>query len=52
VPISDKNARAVITISKELKAALEEIAERENRSLSGQIVYILKEYIREKAGSQ
>lgn len=52
MPISDNNARAVITISKEMKQTLEQIAERENRSLSGLIVYILKQYIQDKAGSK
>ena len=42
--ISDKNTRMPLTIPKILKADLEEIAEKENRSLNNLIVTVLKEY--------
>ena len=43
--ISDKNIRTNITISKELKAILEDIAKEQNRSLNNLIITILKDYV-------
>lgn len=43
--ISDKNTRTTITISKELKKQLEEIAKEENRSLNNLMVTVLKNYV-------
>lgn len=43
--ISDKNTRTMITISKELKKQLEEIAKEENRSLNNLMVTVLKNYV-------
>lgn len=42
---TDINTRFVLTISKELKKQLEEIAKEQNRSLSNCIINILKENI-------
>lgn len=44
--ISDTNTRLLITIPKDLKQQLEDIAKDQNRSLSNLIVTILKEYIK------
>lgn len=46
--ISENSARAIVTLPKDLKARLEEIAKEQSRSLSGLIVYILKEYVKSK----
>lgn len=43
--ISKDNTRTLITLSKELKAELEQMAKDQNRSLNNLIVTILKEYI-------
>lgn len=43
--ISDKNTRTMITISKELKKQLKEIAKEENRSLNNLMVTVLKNYV-------
>ena len=43
--ISDKNTRTLITIPKELKTELEEIAKNQNRSFNNLIITILKDYI-------
>lgn len=43
--ISDKNTRTMMTISKELKKQLEEIAKEENRSLNNLMVTVLKNYV-------
>lgn len=42
--ISDKNTRIPLTIDKILKVDLEEIAEKDNRSLNNLIITVLKEY--------
>lgn len=42
--ISSENTRTIITISKELKAKLEEIAKKEHRSFNNLVVYILEEF--------
>ena len=42
--ISDKNTRTFITIPKELKTKLEEIAKNQNRSFNNLVITILKDY--------
>ena len=42
--ISDVNTRTLITIPKELKTQLEQIAKDQNRSLNNLIVTILKDF--------
>ena len=42
--ISDKNTRTLITIPKELKTEIEEIAKNQNRSFNNLIITILKDY--------
>ena len=44
--ISKDNTRTLITISKELKKQLEEIAKQDNRSFNNLVVKILKDYVR------
>lgn len=48
MPISKDNTRTLITISKELKAKLEEQAKKENRSMNNLIISILTNYIDDK----
>lgn len=43
--ISSENTRTNITISKELKAELEQLAKEDNRSFNNYIVTILKEHV-------
>lgn len=43
--ISELNTRTNITISKELKSQLTEIAKSENRSFNNLVITILKEYV-------
>ena len=45
MPISDENTRTLITISKELKAKLEEIAKKERRSFNNLVVSVLEYYV-------
>lgn len=42
--IADTNTRTVITLPKELKEKLEEIAKSQNRSFSNLVVTVLMEY--------
>lgn len=42
--ISDKNTRTLITIPKELKSELEQIAKEQNRSFNNLVITILKDY--------
>lgn len=42
--ISDKNTRTNITIPKDLKAILEELAKEQNRSFNNLVITILKDY--------
>lgn len=42
--IAATNTRTNITIPKELKAKLEEIAKKENRSFNNLVITILREY--------
>lgn len=44
--ISENNTRTLITIPKELKAALEEKAKQENRSFNNLVITVLQEYIK------
>jgi len=43
--ISDKNTRTLITIPKELKTQLEELAKEKNRSFNNLVITILKDYV-------
>lgn len=43
--ISPNNTRTLITIPKELKKQLEELAKKDNRSFNNLVVKILKDYI-------
>lgn len=42
--ISDKNTRTLITIPKELKSKLENVAKEQNRSFNNLVITILKDY--------
>jgi len=46
--ISDTNTRTLITLSKEIKEKLEQLAKSENRSLSNYINTILIKHLEEK----
>ena len=48
MPISSDNTRTIITISKELKAKLEEIAKKERRSFNNLVISILTDYADER----
>lgn len=43
--ISSENTRTNITISKELKAQLEELAKQENRSFNNYVITVLKNHV-------
>lgn len=43
--IAESNTRTQITISKELKAQLEELAKEQNRSFNNLVITVLKEYV-------
>lgn len=43
--ISNENTRTNITISKELKAQLEELAKQDNRSFNNYVITVLKEHV-------
>lgn len=43
--ISDLNTRTNITISKELKKELEDIAKEQNRSFNNLVITILKDFV-------
>lgn len=45
--ISKDNTRTLITIPKELKIKLEELAKEQNRPFNNLVITILKEYIKE-----
>ena len=45
--ISDKNVRFGLIFPRELKAALSEIAVKENRTLSNLIITILSNYVKD-----
>lgn len=46
--VSKDNTRTLITISKELKKELEELAEQDGRSFSNFVNKVLKDYIANK----
>lgn len=46
--IAESNVRTNITIPKELKSKLEELAKKENRSFNNLVVTILKEHVENK----
>lgn len=50
--ISKDNTRTNITISKELKLKLEQVAEKQNRSFNNVIITILKEYVNKEEGEK
>lgn len=50
--IADKNTRTPLTISRDLKAWLEQDAEKHNRSLNNLIITILKEYREQQESSK
>ena len=43
--ISNENSRTNITISKELKAKLDELAKKANRSFNNYVITVLKEHV-------
>lgn len=43
--ISDENTRTNITIPKELKSQLEQLAKDQNRSFNNLVITILKQYV-------
>ena len=43
--ISSESTRTNITISKELKAQLEELAKQDNRSFNNYVITVLKEHV-------
>ncbi len=43
--ISNENTRTNITISKELKSQLEELAKQDNRSFNNYVITVLKEHV-------
>ena len=48
MPISNDNTRTLITISKELKEKLEEIAKKDRRSFNNLVVSILEDFVENK----
>ena len=50
--ISSENTRTNITISKELKAQLEELAKKDNRSFNNYVVKILKDHVQSLEGKE
>lgn len=46
--ISSENTRTNITISKELKLKIEQLAKEDNRSFNNYIITILKEHVESK----
>lgn len=44
MPISSENTRTLITIPKELKAKLEQLAKEDHRSFNNLVISILKNY--------
>lgn len=46
--ISENNTRTNITIPKDLKKELEDIAKNQNRSFNNLVITILKDYIEQK----
>ena len=50
--ISSENTRTNITISKELKSQLEELAKKDNRSFNNYVVKILKDHVQSLEGKE
>lgn len=48
MPVSNKNTRTNITINKDLKKKLEELAINENRSFNNLVITVLENYVKEK----
>lgn len=46
--IADYNTRTLLTMTKEMKAQLEQIAKVENRSFNNLVVTVLQNYLKEK----
>lgn len=46
--ISENNTRTLITISKEMKSELTQIAKEENRSFNNLVITILENYLKNK----
>ena len=46
--ISDKNTRTLITLPKDMKIKLEELAKVENRSLNNYIITVLMKHLENK----
>lgn len=46
---TDINTRTTITIEKELKKTLEQLAKEDNRSFNNLVITILKEYVNKAA---
>jgi predicted DNA-binding protein len=46
--ISDKNTRTLITLPKDMKTKLEELAKAENRSLNNYIITVLMKHLENK----
>lgn len=46
--IGEDKTRVIVTLPKELKETLSEIAKEENRSLTNLIVTILKDYVKSR----
>jgi predicted HicB family RNase H-like nuclease len=46
--ISENNTRTLITISKEMKSELTQIAKEENRSFNNLVITILENYLKSK----
>ena len=46
--IADNNTRTQLSISKEMKEILTEIAKDENRSFNNLVITILQEYLKER----
>ena len=44
-PTSSENTRTNITISKELKSKLEELAKKDNRSFNNYVITVLNEHV-------
>ena len=48
MPVSDKNQRISVTLSRELLAQIRQLAEAEHRSISSQIAYELSKVLAER----
>ncbi|REK68029.1 MAG: DNA-binding protein [Cohnella sp.] len=50
MPVSEKNERIVITVTKELKKELEQFAKQDDRSLSNYVHKVLREHVEKLKG--